>query len=66
MYAKVGKPKRKLTQLNTIDYEVKLCKVVTTIVNCTYVQLKIVKILTSHRRDDDTVNGYVTQLQYVK
>ena len=38
----------------------------TTIVSCTYVQLKILKILTANRSDGGTVNKYVTQLQYVK
>ena len=37
-----------------------------TMVNCTYVRLKILKILTAHRRDIDIVNKYVMQLQYFK
>ena len=37
MCAKVERPKRKLTKENTIEYEVKLCQVMTTEVNYTYV-----------------------------
>ena len=63
MYAKVGKPKRKLTQLSSIEYNLKSCQVKTTIGNCTDVWLKMLKILTTHRRDVDTVNQYVKQLK---
>ena len=66
MYAKVGKPDHKLTEVNNIKYDVKSCQVMTAIVNFTYVRLKILKLLTANRRDVDTVNGYVTQLQYFK
>ena len=37
----------------------------TNIVNCTDVGHKILKILTAHRRDVDTVNKYVTQLRFL-
>ena len=60
------KPDHKLIQVNTIYYDVKSCQVITTIVNCTQVRLEILKILTSHIRDVDTVNRYVTQLQNFK
>ena len=40
MYAKVEIPERKLTQVNTIEYDVKSCQVILTIVNFTYVRLK--------------------------
>ena len=36
----------------------------TTVVICTDVRLKIVKILTAHRRDVNTFNEFVTQLKY--
>ena len=35
-----------------------------TIVNCTDVRLEGLKIVTAHRRDVDTINEYVAQLQY--
>ena len=36
-----------------------------TIVNCTDVRRKRFKTLTNNRRDVDTVNKYVMQLQYL-
>ena len=51
MYAKVDIHKRKLTQINTIKYDVKSYEVKMTILNFTYVQLKGLKILPTHRRD---------------
>ena len=66
MYVKVERPEWKLTQVNTIEYDAKSCQVMRTIVNFTWVQQNILKIITSHRRDVDTVNKYVTQLQYFK
>ena len=47
-------------------YDVKSSQVMTNIVNDTDVRLKILKILTTQRRDVDTVNGYVTQLHLKK
>ena len=49
MYAKVETPERKLTQENIIQYDKKQHQVKMTIESCTYVQLKGLKILTSHR-----------------
>ena len=50
LYAKVEIPEQKLTYLNTMEYDMKLHQVKTTIVNCTDVRLKVLKILTSHIR----------------
>ena len=60
MYDKVEIPDRKLTQVNNIEYDMKLYQVKTTIVNCTYVQLKVFKIITSHKRDVGIADKYVT------
>ena len=38
----------------------------TSIGNCTYKRLKILRVLTAHRRDVDKLNMYVTQLKYFK
>ena len=40
MYAKVEIPERKLTQVNTIEYDMKSYRFKTAIVNFTYVRLK--------------------------
>ena len=66
MYAKIGKPERRLTEVNTLDHDVKSCQVMRTIGNCSDIRLKILKILTTHKRDVDTVNKYVAHLQYFK
>ena len=60
MYVKVGKSERELTKVNNIEQDVKSLQVIPTIANCTDVGLKILKILTAHRRDVDTDNVYVT------
>ena len=44
MYAKVERPEQKLTQVNTIEYDVKVHQAKKTIVICTYVRLKGLKI----------------------
>ena len=49
MHAKAGKPERKLTYLNTIEYDVKSSQVITTIGDCMDVRLKRLKILITHR-----------------
>ena len=59
MYTKVKTPEQKLTQVNTIDFDMKLHQVKNTIVNCTDVQLKGLKIFTAHRRDVGIANKYV-------
>ena len=66
MYAKVGKLKRILKEINTIEYDMKSCQVMTTIVNCTDAQIKILKILTPHKVDVDTVNEYATRIQFLR
>ena len=66
MYAQFGKPERKLTSVNTIEYDMKSCQVMTTIVNCTDAQIKILKILTPHKVDVDTVNEYATRIQFLR
>ena len=66
IYAKVEKPKRKCTQVNTIEYDVESCEVMKTIGNCTYVRLKILEILTNHSRNVDTVYKCVTKLKRFK
>ena len=62
MYAKVEMHGRKLTEVNNIEYYLKSCQVITDKVNCIYVQLKGLKILTAHRIDVYISNKYVTQL----
>ena len=62
MYANDERTDQKLTQVNTIDHDVKSRQVMTTIVNCTDVQLKILRTMAAHRRDVDTVNQYLTKL----
>ena len=62
IYGKVERPKQKLTQVNTIKYDLNLFKGMITIVSCTDIQIKILKILTTHRRYVDIVNEYVTQI----
>ena len=47
---------------NTIYYDVKYYQVKITLVNCTYVQQKGLKILTAHIRDFGIVNNNVTQI----
>ena len=51
-----------MDQGNTIEYNTKSHQVKTKIVNCTYVWLKRMKILTSHRRYVCINENYVTQL----
>ena len=50
LYAKVEIPEQKLTYLNTMEYDMKLHQVKTTIVNYTDVRLKELISLTPHRR----------------
>ena len=59
MYANFGNLELKLTQVNTIKYDVKSYQFMTTMVKCTDVRLKIFKELTTYRRYVDTVNEYV-------
>ena len=66
MYVKVEVPKQKLIKVNNIYCNAKSCQVMKTILNVTNVQQKILKILTTHRRDFDTFNYYVTQLHSFK
>ena len=66
MYAKVGKPERKLIWVNTIDYDAKIFQAMKTMLNFIDKRLKRFKILTAHRIDVDKFNEYVTQLQYFK
>ena len=62
MYTKIERPEQKLTCVSTIQYDVKPCQFIMTIVNCTDVRLKILKILTANRRNGDSANKYLTQL----
>ena len=57
------KPERKLTQVNTIQYDMKSHQVKMTIENCTDLRLKGLKISTTNRRDVGIANKYVTQLE---
>ena len=66
MFAKVEKYERKFTEVNAVDYDVKSCRSMTATLSCTDVRLKIFRILIAHKRDLDTVNDYVTQIQYFK
>ena len=51
MYSTVERPERKLTNVYTIEYDMKLYHLKTAIVNGTYLWLKGLKVLTAHRRD---------------
>ena len=62
MYDKVEIPKQKLIQVNTIYYDMKQYQFKTNMVNFTYVQLKIFKILTVHRIYVGIADKYVTKL----
>ena len=66
MYANFGNLELKLTQVNTIKYDVKSYQFMTTMVKCTDVRLKIFKELTTYRRYVDTVNECVMQLPHFK
>ena len=66
MNAKVGKPEQKSTKVSTIQYDLKSRQVMMNIVSFTYVGLRRLKILNTHRGDVDTVNEYVMQLQYIE
>ena len=63
MYVKAKVPEQKLTQVNTIQYYVKLYQVKITIVNFTDIPQKGSKISTSHIRYVDRADIYVTQIQ---
>ena len=62
IYAKVERPKRKLTKINTIEYVIKTYQVKITKVNFTDVWLKGLKIFTTHRTDVGIANNYEAQI----
>ena len=62
MYAKVERPERKLTGVNTIGYDMKLLQVKITMVKFTDVQLKRFRITTTQIRDVGISDKYVTEL----
>ena len=62
MYAKVERHYRKLIQVNTKEYDMKLHQVNMTRVTCTAIQLKLSKTLISHTSDVGISNKYVMQL----
>ena len=51
---------------NITAYDVKSCQVKMTIVNCTEVRLKGIKISTYHKRDVGIANNYATQKENFK
>ena len=57
IYDKVERPEQKFTGVNTIEYDIKQYQVKNNIVNYTYVQLKILKIPTTHRREFGRANN---------
>ena len=66
MYARVETTERKFTSVNSIEYDMKLCQIMKNILNCTDVQLKGLKIITTYRRNVDIAYTYVVQLYYFK
>ena len=62
IFANVQIPERKLTQVNNVEYDVKLFQVITTIIKCTYIKLKGLKLLTTHKRNFGIADKYMTKL----
>ena len=61
MHSKIKIFERKLTAVNTIEYGLKLCQGIMTIVNCTYVRLKVFKMSTAHINDVGIADKYVAE-----
>ena len=63
---KEGKNQSEIYIGDTIEYDVKSYQVKVTIVKLTNIQVKVITVLTVHRKTFGTTNNYVTQLNKIK